>query len=331
MKITTIVKFCLLLYLQFAGLVCIFSGSARADTVYLNDGAEIKGIVVENYSRHIILSTFEGEKKIERSLIKDILYDTVEQNLSKLGDYHQEKGNFSKAYSYYKKAYDANPGFKEAREKFIFMRSTLLKNPEKKFKDDMERKKGLFMNSGRLYTPAANGNTFTPRDRLKSSIGITLHDVNYTPKIVSVAALSPADQAGIKEGDIIYSIWGKMAGYLEPDSVIDLLIGGSSPEISLVIKRGITIPTSKGQAGIQNDCGISLGMEEQGLIIRSLRFGSDSQISGLAAGDMVVSVNEEATRYMPVNTAAAKIKELYSSDKLRLDILREVSLWRKES
>ncbi|MDD5504955.1 MAG: PDZ domain-containing protein [Candidatus Omnitrophica bacterium] len=328
----TIVKFCLLLCFQSASLACLSSGSsALADTVYQNDGSEIKGIVVENYATHIILSTFEGEKRIDKALIKDILYDTIEQNLSKLGDYHQERGNFSKAYSYYKRAHDANPAFKEAREKFIFMRSTLLRNPEKKFKNDMERKKDLFMKSGRAYTPSEKTSAVSPRERLRSSIGITLHDSDYAPRIGSVDPLSPADKSGIREADIIYSIWGKMVGYLETDSVIDLLIGGPSSEISLVIKRAITISRRKGHGDMQADCGISFGMEEEGLVVQAVRPGSDAAVNGLTARDLIVAINEEPTRYMPVNTAVSKVKSFYMSDRLRLDILREVSLWRKDS
>jgi len=312
-------------------LVVVSEYFVAADTVHLIDGSETKGIVVENYHNRIVLSTFEGEKEIEKTSIKDILYDRREQNLLKLGDYHQEKGNFLQAYSYYKKAYEINPDYKEVRDKFIYARSIFLKNPEKQFKSDMARKQALFKETGKVYNPVIKEKNDIPETVLKNKIGIVLYEDDYMPKIASVVPLSSGSQSGIKTGDIIFSIWGKMTGYLDLDIVVDMIINNPSPEIALTIKRRIQISRLKGLARGSDEPGISIGIIEEGLAVKAVRPGSDSAKNGLLEGDIITNINGEPTRYMPLNTAAFKIQENFVSDKLQLDILRSVYLWRKEN
>jgi C-terminal processing protease CtpA/Prc len=299
-----------------------------ADTVYLNDESEIKGIVVENYHNRIVISTFEGERKIDRSDIKDILYDRREQNLLKLGDYHSEKGNIRTAYSYYKKAYEINPGYKEARDKFIHMRSSLLRNPEKQFQSEMTKKQKLFRQSGRIYEPKLITADNTPDSILKEKTGISLYMDDHMPKVSNVLPMSPASQSGIKESDIIFSIWGRLTGYMGLDLIIDMIINSPSPEILLTISRKISVPRST--RGL-SDPGMSLLIVEGGIAIKEIKNDSDGAKSGLLAGDIITDINGESTCYMPLNTAALKIESNFLSDKLEFDILRDISLWRKEA
>jgi hypothetical protein len=321
----------LIVFMCIAILMAGHGHDVMADTVYLNDGSQVKGIVVESYHDHIVLSTFEGEKEIVRDSIKDILYDKKEQNLLKLGDYHQGKGNPAKAYSYYKKAYEINPDNKEVRDKFIFIRSAILKNPERQFKSDMMRKQALFRESGRVYNPRIKKEHDPPESVLKETTGIILYEDNNMPKISGVLPLSAASESGLKAGDMIYGIWGKMTGYLELDAVIDMLINNPSPEIALTIKRRITVPILKGPAqGLSGDAGISLDLTEDGLVIKALRRGSASAKSGLREGDIITEINGKSTRYMPINDAVSGIKKDFLSGKLQFDILRDISLWRKE-
>jgi C-terminal processing protease CtpA/Prc len=147
------------------------------------------------------------------------------------------------------------------------------------------------------------------------------------PKVSNVLPLSPASQSGIQESDIIFSVWGRLTGYMELGSVIDMIINNPSPEVILTIRREITVP--RGSHGLNNP-GISLTITEEGIVVKEIKSGSDGERSGLAEGDMIISISDEATRYMPLNTAVLKIEEHFLSDKLKLDILRDISLWRKE-
>jgi C-terminal processing protease CtpA/Prc len=298
-----------------------------ADTVYFHDGSETKGIVVENYHNRIVLSTFEGEKQIDKSDIKDILYDRREQNLLKLGDFHEEKGNTRTAYSYYKKAYEINPGYKEARDKFIYIRSILLRNPERQLQAEMAKKQKLFSQSGKAYEPQLRITENISDVMLQEKTGISICMDRHMPKVLNVLPASPAARSGIKKSDVIFSVWGRLTGYMELESIVDMIINNPSPEIVLTIKRKISVPKVDKRS---SDSGISLAIVEEGIVIKEIRGNSDAAKNGLIAGDVIIGINEEPTRYMPLNNAALNIETNFLSDKLKLDILRDISLWRKE-
>jgi hypothetical protein len=304
--------------------------TTSADTVYFNDGSEIKGIVVENYHNWIVLNTFDGEKQIDKAEIKDIIYDRREQNLIKLGDYHQGKGNSVKAYTYYKKAYELNPGYKEARDKFIHMRSSLLRGPDRQFKSDMDRKRALFMESGRVYDPVIREKILTPEAKLKENTGLVIFLDDHMPKISMIMPSSAAEKSGLKQGDIIFSLWGKLTGYMDLDSIVGMMIYSQSPEIILAVKRRIALVPHKSQSNSLSHIGISIDFREDGLVVKDLKNGSDAASSGLLQGDIITDINKESTRYMPLRSAIGKIEEGFASGDLQLDILRNTSLWRKE-
>ena len=110
-----------------------------ADTVFLKNGQEIKGIVVEEYIDRIKFSTMDGEIEILKSDIKDILYDLRVQNLIKLGDFHKQKGNLARAYIYYRKAYHTDPSFEPAKTRYLQLRSIMLKRPYEQLENQIER------------------------------------------------------------------------------------------------------------------------------------------------------------------------------------------------
>jgi len=311
-------------------LVLLFQLTTVADTVCLKDGSIKKGIVVENYHQSIVLSTINGEKRFDKSDIKDIIYDNKEQNLVKLGDYYQENKNLPKAYTYYKKAYELNPDYKEARDKFIYIRSTLLRNPEKQFKDDMARKQALFKESGKLYNPKVEKISITEEERFKKATGLILASDNDMPEVVKVVPFSAAEESGIKNGDIIISIWGRLTGYLSLDTIMEMIMKSSSPEIILSIKRKITISALGKQGKSLDAIGLSLKMQEDGLVVSAVERGSEAVQRGLEEGDIITDIDGASVRYMPFSGAKSKISNSLLSGNLSLDIVRDLALWRKE-
>ncbi|NQT95184.1 MAG: hypothetical protein HQ572_01925 [Candidatus Omnitrophica bacterium] len=223
-------------------ILCNCVSNLYADTVYFEGGSEEKGIVVEKYHDRIILNTIDGEKDIQRSEIKDILYDRKEENLVKLGDFHQRKGNQKRAYQYYKKAYELNPEFKEAKDKFIHLRSVILRTPEKQLQDSMSRKQALFKHSGKVYDPSTTKKVpSTQEENFKAATGLILTMDKELPIVESVGNASAAEEAGLVTGDQIVAIWGKMAGYLDLTTMIEMIMENPSAEIIFTIKRKITI------------------------------------------------------------------------------------------
>jgi len=317
-------------FISIACLILLFQFTATADTVCLKDGSEVKGIVVENYHQSIVLSTIYGEKHFDKSDIKDILYDRKEQNLVKLGDYYQQNKNLAKAYTYYKKAYELNPDYKEAKDKFIYTRSTLLRNPEKQFKDNMARKQAFFKESGKLYNPKIEKTTITEEERFEKATGLILVSDKGMPKIIKVTPFSAAEESGIREGDIIISIWGKLTGYLDLDTIMDMIMESPSSEITLSIKRRIVIPASGEQDKGLDNIGLSLKMQEGGLAVIVLRRSSMAVRSGLMEGDIITHIDGTPVRYIPFNAAKNKISDSLLRSNVNLDIVRDTALWRKE-
>jgi len=311
----------LLFLLQSASFV-------SADTVYFGDGTEEKGIVVENYHDRIVLNTIDGEKQISRGDIKDILYDRREQNLLKLGDFHQAKGNKQKAYEYYKKAYELNPEYKEAKDKFMHLRSIILRTPEKQLRSDMERMQALFKQSGKVYDSSnAKKDPITRTEELKSTTGLVLTMESGMPTVASVDIGSPAKVAGIDPNDQITALWGKVAGYLDLDTIIDMIIESSSSEIAITLKRKIEI-TDKSRSIA--DFGMSLDVKEQGLFVSGVTQDSRAAYYNIFEDDLIADINGESTRYMPLKVARKNINRSLSGGNLDLAIIRDVVLWRKE-
>jgi C-terminal processing protease CtpA/Prc len=317
-------------FLLVACSVLLFQSATVADTIHLKDGSKVKGIVVENYYQSIVLSTIHGEKRFDKSDIKDILYDRKEQNLVKLGDYYQQNRNLAKAYTYYKKAYELNPDYKEAKDKFIYARSTLLRNPEKQFRDGMAKKQAFFKESGKLYDPKVEKTAVTKEERFKKATGLVLVSDKGMPKIVKVTPFSAAEESGIRKGDIIISIWGKLAGYLALDTIMDMMMESPLPEIILSVKRVITISAPGKQGRGLDNIGLSLEMREGGLVVAALRRDSVGVRSGLMEGDIITHIDGAPVRYIPFNSAKNRISNSLLKGNVNLDIARDLSLWRKE-
>ena len=309
-----------------------FSQGVVADTLYLKEGKEIKGIVIQNYHDRIVFNTIDGEKTIKKSDIEDILYDRREQNLIKLGDFHYQKNNLVKAYTYYRKAYQINPDYKEAQDRYIHIRSVLMRRPEKQFKSDMDRKRALFQQAGKLYEPKIKEGIAKSKEELfKQLTGIVLFTEDEVPKIRSLVSESPASKTGIKVYDEIFSVWGRLTAYYDLDDIVDMIIDSPSPEVMLKVKREISIyPDSKKIVSL-SDLGILIGIKEPGLTVSDIdKLIIPSEID-LLKEDIISDINGKSIIYMPLKEVKETIKSSLAEGKLTLKIIRNLTLWRKDT
>jgi len=308
-----------------------FSQGVVADTLYLKDAKEIKGIVVQNYHDRIVFNTIDGEKTFRKSDIEDILYDQREQNLIKLGDFHYQKNNLIKAYTYYRKAYQINPDYKEAQDRYIHIRSVLMRRPEKQFKSDMDRKRALFKQAGKLYEPKIKEGIAKSKEELfKQLTGIVLFTEDEVPKIRSLVSESPASKAGIKVYDEIFSVWGRLTAYYGLDDIVDMIIDSPSPEVMLKVKREISIYPDSKKIEAFSDLGISIGVEEPGLMVSGIDKSIMPSEIDLLKEDIISDVNGESIIYTPLKEVEETIKSSLTEGKLTLKIIRNLTLWRKD-
>ena len=302
-----------------------------ADTLYLKENKEIKGIVIENYHDRIVFNTIDGEKTFKKSDIEDILYDRREQNLLKLGDFHYQKDNLIKAYTYYRKAYQINPDYKEAQDRYIHIRSVLMRRPEKQFKSDMDRKRALFQQSGKLYAPVIKEGIAKSKEELfKQLTGIVLFTEDEIPKILSLVSESAASKAGIKVYDEIFSVWGRLTAYYDLDDIVDMIIDSPSPEIMLQVKREVSIYPDSKKIESLSDLGVSIGIKESGLMVSGIDKAIMPSEIDLLKEDIISDVNDKSIIYMPLNEVKETIESSLTEGKLTLKIIRNLTLWRKD-
>ena len=188
----------------------------------------------------------------------------------------------------------------------------------------------MFKESGKLYKPNVENISITEVERFKKATGLILASDNDMPEVVNVVLFSAAEKSGIRNGDVIISIWGRLTGYLSLDTIMEMIMKSSSLEIILSIKRRIAIFTSGKQGKSLNDIGLSLKIQEDGLVVLAVERGSEAAQSGLAEGDIITDIDGVSVRYMPFNAAKIKISDSLLSGNLSLNIERDLALWRKE-
>lgn len=299
------------------------SAISFADTVYMQDGKELKGIVVEDYKDRIIFSTADGQITIMKPDIRELYFDTEEQNLIKLADQARDKGDYIKAYVYYDKAFKINPESKPAKDGIVFLQGYLFKkdiaNKEaavQRLNDYEQRQSGVWIKSDEeLFNDSIN--------KLRSEAGITLATIAGITKIEAVRIGSPAYEAGIRRGDTLVAIWGRLVGYMSLREVVETLLKKNSIETKVALDRDIYV-----RVGRDGSIGATLTMQFDGLTVSAVKEGEGAYEARLKPGDLIVEINGESTRYMPLKKALDIIKKLKDSQ-VKLIVRKDVIMWGK--
>ena len=295
--------------------------TVQADSIMLSNGEEVKGIVVEEYDDRIIISTYEGEKEIFKDKVRTISFDLPEQNLAKLGDNAMAKREYEKAYFYYSKAGKINPDYIYARDKMNYIMGYLFRREEEGKLKSVERMQEL----ENWKRPVKKTSC---EKELKGCLGIELEEKGGNAVIQKIVKHSPAYSAGLREGDRLVSVWGRLTGYMSPEDIARLLIEESPGEIKLTFERTVILNKSKLPEGYSSIVGGKLDMRFDGLTVTNLRENGPGYAAGLRENDLVVAINGESTRYMPIKDAVRKIEDK-NYDKVRFGIVRETAMWRE--
>lgn len=303
----------------------------RADTIYLKDGHERKGVVVEDYHDRIVLSTEGGEVSIARDSIVQIGYDHAEENLAKLGEQYKDKGDYRTALYYYEAAAKLNPDFKVAREGALFVSNLLYSEHESdlemqvQLRQDTEEKMGRVLDED-LHVPDLS----EKRERIYKGLGLSLDMVDQSFRVVRVVRRSSAERAGLRPGDRIVSVWGKLITYMRPGDAYRLFLDENMKEVRMVFARDCAIPLRKKRflRGTGYVLGGRLTMELEGLTVGHTEPAGPLAKAGLVQADRITEIAGSSTRYMPL-TSVYNIIGQKSGNPVAVEIEREISLWRK--
>ncbi len=319
----------LLLVTCFLSLAAI---SSNADTIHLTDGRELKGIVVEDYKDRLVFSTADGEITLMKADIRDLSYDAEEDNLINLAGQAKERRDYGRAFTCYELACKINPNSKAAKDGLVSLQGYLYRKEEIKKEADVQRREEFERYGSVVPTERSREEVFKVSiQKLKDSIGINLAMKDGSHEIASVEKNSPAYDGGMREGDLLVAIWGRLTGYMPTKEILDSLLEKPSLEIKCTIERTVDVPINpnKGALSSSNDLiGASFSMEFDGLTVSTVKEAGSSFEVGLNTNDVVVAIDGNSTRYMPLKKAVELIRSS-KEDSVKLTIRREILIWRK--
>jgi predicted metalloprotease with PDZ domain len=311
-------------FLILTPCACLF-----ADTITRKDGSEIKGVVVEEYKDRLVFSTADGEIKIMKSDIRNIILDDEDANLIRLAEKARSDGDYAKAAGYYEKALAITPGSRAAKDGLLFIQLRSYQKDVANKAADIE-KMAMIDQSG--FAPAKKTESAEVdglKKRLMDSIGMSLVFDKGFPVVERLKENMPAQDAGIMRGDRIVAIWGRLTGYLSLEEVMDILLNKGSMEVRCTVERTVKVPMKRGRNAIApaDRIDASLGIGPEGLAIFSLKDGGLSARAGLDKADLIVAIDGMPTRYLQLGRALALIGDS-EGDSVKLTFRRDVVIWK---
>ena len=293
---------------------------ALSDVVHLKNGGRQIGIVVDKYADRIVLSLPEGEVEILSAQINNIIYDDPENNYMLLASKYEERKNYQKAIRYYNLALEIKPNLREAKDAISRIND---------FLDKKKARKEALLKKLRAKKEKLQKIKESHEAILKSNLGFLFEKEGDNFKISEVAPNSPADNVGIKENDYLVLIWDKAVKFSHYDEVTKMLTGPEGSKVDITIQRNIKPERKEIKWGSRTFSGIgaSLNMEEAGLTVISVMSKKPADLAGLKALDLIIAINGQPTRYMPIEKA---IRELSNATTKTMDLLinRRVQLIR---
>ena len=171
-----------------------------------------------------------------------------------------------------------------------------------------------------------------PKDKallLEDMLGISLVEKEGVFTIDGIRPYSSTDRAGTKKGDILVGIWGKLIRYSKMEDVINELLGPEHSEVEVLVQREISIPVNGNDENLYKELGILLGFEYEGLIIKDVAGGEKGELAGFKKDDLVVAVDKNTTRYLPLDSIIALINSSRNNKNIMFTIRRTINLRRE--
>ena len=295
------------------------SSPARADTIHLQDGSELKGVVVEEFADRLTLSTEEGERQVPADRIARVVYDTPERNYLRLGDQAFDRGVYDEAVRQYQRALTASPQSAEAQRRLVAAQAAIRRQRDETVRARVAQERAVVLWS--RGQPATTAASVPLAQRLAQRLGVTLESRGDEAWVSRVTGHSAAHDAGLRVGDRIVAVWGRLTKYEPLETVMERLAEGPDhSEVQVTVERDVEVE--------RRLAGIALGLSHDGLVVERLEERGAAAAAGLRPGDRVMALDGQSTRYLPVAEAQRLLEE--GADAVaRLTLRRDAAMWRR--
>ncbi len=300
-----------------------------ADTVLLKDGQELKGLVVEKHEDRIILNTEKGETPGLKESIQNISYDAPEENFLQIGEAHEAAERWGEALAYYEKALEANPNFEDAKKASARVRNRSWSQAASGPKNEIEKRQALYDSWG-MGAPAesfAKKQTHRKTALLRDGLGVELESKGDWVQLAQVFSKKDAALVGLKKQDRLVAIDGRSIRYLSPEVVQEKLLSPSNSSYTLDYERDCQLMKTGSEKEFA-EFGLDLKLEHEGVVVQAVKKPSAAFEAGLKEQDLLVAVNGNSIRYLPL-TKLVGIIQGTPGDRAQLSVRRSALLTRR--
>lgn len=304
--------------LVFVFAVCVLGAclrpAARADTIILNDGRKIEGVITEEGNDYYNVKIKIGTMKVNKDMIAEIKKIPAEENLVNLGNQCLAANNLDAAIEQFNKALRANADYQPAKDALA---------KAEKIKGEAEAKK-------RRELEQREREAAEKKDKVKSGFGFTIDPSNGTIALSNVASGGKAEAVGLRPKDEIIQINDMAAGGKSLEEITDYLSKGDNTAFVFLVQRECELTRKKIDYQKHSFVGVGIFLDAAGndLLINSVIVGEPADLSGIKSKDKIVSIDGKSVSGMSVDEAAALISGAESS-KLKIVIQRSVEMERK--
>ncbi len=139
-------------------------------------------------------------------------------------------------------------------------------------------------------------------------IDVARSEANEDLLIRSVKRGSQADYVGVRTGDLLLSINKKSTKGLSVEEVINRIRGSEGSTLSFALKRkdvslSVSIP-----GGNLDGIEIVKTVPDTDLLVSSVKKGSPSDLIGVKAGDILLSINKKATKGLSIEEVMSRLR-----------------------
>ncbi len=285
-------------------------------------------MVVEEHTDRIILSTEKGEIPVLRSRIGNIRYDDPAQNFLQIGKAYEKDGKLGEALAFYQKAAEVNPSLEEAKKASVSVRNRFWASSTEGPRNEVEKQQVIYDSWGKglAIEDLIKKSEREQHEILRQGLGIVLEKKGDWIHIETVDSKKEAAAAGLKKNDRLVSIDTRSLRYLGVDAVAKAMILPRMSHFILELERNCFLHKKSEKMSLK-EIGLKLRLNYEGLAADSVKAGGPAASAGLREDDLVVGVNGEPTRYMPV-AKVVKLIQNSTEDRIVFTIRRTALLTR---